>query len=943
MPQLSVGQLVEITGLKELANTPAEWRRDGGDAPKDVNGQRGQLASFDEQTGQWTVATFGATMVSVREECLRPLGASDVEGFDIALGPASSMPVMGAELSDQLSKKGYVVCKLFISPEDLQDMVATADRCCDEGAFSRLATELEPGYLGKEGSGKTLAIDMDAADTADFVKESSLRIAEEAISAVGTILRPFSEETCGFDMYSRSTTMLSMPFEDDEDAYSPPDLENEDAAAYLTMLWRAKLMVLFNAGPASASLTLLEKSEDEAALPAVTLAPGMMAIFCMDRFKFVYQAPSKALLVSTFYLDAPKEYTINNIYGDLTNLTGSVSGPPMPTKDPIPVVSMGTRYAFGADEPWKVWVGYAKAGWDTQTRHPYLRWDCDLYYEPDADQTSGKSYTCHGGFSDGIELFDCKFFDISPAEARGMDPTQRQVLEVSYIALQGAGFTKRQLQAKPSNIAAFVGLDKNEWQSIPKDACGGFGASNSANSITSNRFNYCMNLKGASMTIDTACSSSLVAQHTGKLYLLFKHYDPCEAVIVCGVNLSLSPLTYIGCCAAGMHSHLGRCFTYNFSADGYARGEATAASGIKLKELDRDAGDFALFAGSQVNQDGRSASLTAPNGPAQERCSVAVIKEVGIKAPELDTTECHGTGTSLGDPIEIGAYRKVMSSTPRDEPVVITTSKSNIGHCEGSAGISGFLKCVLLSAYGEGTPNVHLSCLNPHLDMDGFPGILTSEGVVFKGESSYNSVLSFGFGGTNACAMLWGTNVMTSRALGQKNLYNVLLNKIQDAPAQEVTITGDDWEEWEIDFPVKNPKPSDQWDVEIDEDGMVTYLRQDPESKDLGGEFFLSGTFNSWGHDPCMPDDSITGLYVSDITIGPSGYEDFHIVADQDATKVFFPETPQCTSKSALVRGPAAADREQVWRIRGAEGERFRVELFISQAKSMSVTWIRET
>lgn len=136
----------------------------------------------------------------------------------------------------------------------------------------------------------------------------------------------------------------------------------------------------------------------------------------------------------------PKEYTIDNIYGDLTNLTGSVSGPPMPVRDQIPVVSMATRYAFGADEPWKVWVGYAKAGWDTQTRHPHLRWDCDVYYEADADQTSGKSYTCHGGFSDGIELFDCKFFDISPAEARGMDPTQRQVLEVSYIALQGAGF-----------------------------------------------------------------------------------------------------------------------------------------------------------------------------------------------------------------------------------------------------------------------------------------------------------------------------------------------------------------------------------------------------------------------------------------------------------------------------------------------------------------------
>merc|ERR1719197_2262685 len=169
-----------------------------------------------------------------------------------------------------------------------------------------------------------------------------------------------------------------------------------------------------------------------------------------------------------------------------------------------------------------------------------------------------------------------------------MDPTQRNVLEASYISLQGGGWTKKFLQKEPAQIAVFVGLDKNEWITMPKDQSGGFGASSSANAITSNRFNYCMNLKGASMTIDTACSASLVCTHTGKLYLQHKHFDPVEAVIVCGVNLSMSPGTYIGCCGAGMHSHLGRCFTYNFSADGYARGEATAAIGFKLLNFDKE-------------------------------------------------------------------------------------------------------------------------------------------------------------------------------------------------------------------------------------------------------------------------------------------------------------------------------------------------------------------
>merc|ERR1719221_2074192 len=138
-----------------------------------------------------------------------------------------------------------------------------------------------------------------------------------------------------------------------------------------------------------------------------------------------------------------------------------------------------------------------------------------------------------------------------------MDPTQRQVLEVSYTALADAGWNKKHLQSRPEQIAVFVGLDKNEWNGLPKDTSGGFGASSSANAITSNRFSYCMNLKGASMTIDTACSASLVCTHTAKLYLLAKHWDPCCGSICGGVNLTISPFTFCGACGAGMLSHNG--------------------------------------------------------------------------------------------------------------------------------------------------------------------------------------------------------------------------------------------------------------------------------------------------------------------------------------------------------------------------------------------------
>ncbi|CAE7200796.1 ppsA [Symbiodinium sp. CCMP2592] len=399
----------------------------------------------------------------------------------------------------------------------------------------------------------------------------------------------------------------------------------------------------------------------------------------------------------------------------------------------------------------------------------------------------------------------------------------------------------------------------------------------------------------------------------------------------------------------------------------------------------REQGDFCLLAGSQVNQvgselvrheekervsrdwlhcttvvkDGRSASLTAPNGPAQERCAQAlspivdpvssvlrfdvlllldswslahaVMKEIGVKPPEIDTTECHGTGTSLGDPIEIGAYRKVMASVPRHEPVVITSSKSNIGHCEGSAGISGFLKCVLLSLYGEATPNCHLNCLNPHLDMTGFPGIITTENATFRSEASYNGVLSFGFGGTNACATVWGVNQMTSRGVGtNKDLYSLFIRKMQDAPPQEVTIVGDDWEDWEMGGPDKDARFNDIFEVELDPDGVVSYWKKDKEVPDMGGSLTRD-----------KADASVPGLFYASIRITANVEEEFQIVADKEPKMTFHPSS-RTSMKSSTVRGPEETKRENCWCVRGSKGERYRVEFYRSDTGAATVSWLRE-
>eukprot|EP00929_Paragymnodinium_shiwhaense_P082637 TRINITY_DN43658_c0_g1_i1.p1 TRINITY_DN43658_c0_g1~~TRINITY_DN43658_c0_g1_i1.p1 ORF type:complete len:957 (+),score=200.09 TRINITY_DN43658_c0_g1_i1:199-3069(+) len=949
---LVLGQLVEVTGKLEAPSAcPELWFEVYEELqqalPTDVTGQWGQLVECEQSGGEplWLVATLQGAIVPAHERSLRALATKDVDaappGFDVVLGPRSELEVLGGNLAELLQSRGYALCKIFASPSDLENMVSTAMRGASEGLFDRLPEELEPCYLGKDTSGRTMHLDMQASSLEPWMRESSLKIADRAISMVGKALRPFADSEFGVDIYSRSSTLLMLPFDGDEELYPQRSCENKEAYDFLTMMRRSRLQTIVNAGPSTATLKLIPKTTQGGDQEVtVSVKPGTLVVFDIERFKFAYTSGDQSLVMHCWYLGQQTQFDVSNLEGDLSML-GSVGGAPMPKSESVALVAMAMRYAFGIDEPWKLWLGYGKAAIDVFTEFPLARWDPDLYYDPDADPGSGKSYTKHGGFSEGIEFFDNRFFDISPAEARGMDPTQRQVLEVSYMSLEGGGYNKKDLARKSEQIGVFVGLDKNEWTGLVAQE-GAHGASNSANSITSNRFSFCLNLKGPSMTIDTACSASLVASHTAKLYLLNKAVDPCVACITTGVNLLLSPLTFIACCGAGMLSRKGRCFTYDAGADGYARGEGTVSHCMKRKPWDREAGDLALLAGSNANQDGRSASLTAPNGPAQERVSLSVLKEAGITAADVDACECHGTGTALGDPIELGAYKKVMKTVKRDSPILITSCKTNIGHCEGSAGIGGLIKCVLMVMHAEGTSNCHFRELNPHIDMDGFYAQILSETIPLRSDSSYCGVLSFGFGGTNASAQVWGQNTVTSRGSGKGDMYQRFIQKIQTAAAPEVIVTGDDWEHWQVEGPDPNSKPGESWRLELQEDGSIAYTRnEDEEVPDLGGTYYVTGSFNDWTMEAMEPDELLAGLHKASVEVGSSGQLLFQVLADQDPEMTFHPTVPSCTTKSAKVCGPAAAARESSWCIKGKRGDRFCIEFYRSEADALSISWRR--
>ncbi|CAJ1362981.1 unnamed protein product [Effrenium voratum] len=401
----------------------------------------------------------------------------------------------------------------------------------------------------------------------------------------------------------------------------------------------------------------------------------------------------------------------------------------------------------GSGSPEALWA-LLVAGTETQTEVALDRWDVALYYAPDVRPGSevAKSNAKHGAFLAASELamFDFGFFGVSEEEAEVWLPEQRLVLRTGFDALQQAGAATR-----GARVGVYVGDCSGESQHhVPLR----LKSHQSTVAATGSRLSYLLGLRGEACSFDTACSSSLVA--LGHAHGM-RSDRTCAGALVLGVRVLFGPEGFVGLGAAGFLGVHGRCLTFDGSANGFGRGEG--CSGIFLCK-DPEDGDvemhLASLLGTAVNQDGRSASLTAPNGPSQQSCIRDSLALAGIDPATISLAECHGTGTSLGDPIEVGAARVVMQK--RDVPLSLTSSKSNIGHAEAAAGLNGLVKCVLALLYSVCPPNVHLRRLNAHIDIDGFPCLVGMENVDVIRNSQHVGVSSFGFGGTNARADLWG-------------------------------------------------------------------------------------------------------------------------------------------------------------------------------------------
>ena len=418
-------------------------------------------------------------------------------------------------------------------------------------------------------------------------------------------------------------------------------------------------------------------------------------------------------------------------------------------KAPIAVVGIGCRVP-GAEGPDAFWH-LLDNGCDATGPVPENRWDHDSLFDPDPDSV-GRISTRRGGFIDHVDAFDAGLFGISRREARGMDPQQRLFLQTAWEALEHAGIAPDSLSGSPTGVfCGATGSDYTYLQVAARDPAllDTHFASGIAHSVISGRLSYLLGLCGPSVTIDTACSSSLVAVHQAMQSL---RRGETRLAIAGGVSLMLSPEIFIALSRAHMLSPDGRCKAFDASADGFARGEGCGAVVLKTLADAQADGDrvIAVLRGSAVNQDGPSSGLTAPSGPAQEAVIRAALADAGIGPADLGYLEAHGTGTNLGDPQEMRALGNVFAG--RQSPLVVGSVKTNLGHLEGAAGVTGLIKLVLMLRANRIPRHLHFHTPSPHIPWATLPVRVPTATETWEpvNDRRIGSVSAFGFSGTNA-------------------------------------------------------------------------------------------------------------------------------------------------------------------------------------------------
>ncbi|MEZ3181298.1 SDR family NAD(P)-dependent oxidoreductase [Streptomyces pimonensis] len=436
-----------------------------------------------------------------------------------------------------------------------------------------------------------------------------------------------------------------------------------------------------------------------------------------------------------------------------TAATGGRHGEPR-REQPVAVIGMA-GYFPGSDDLAGFWADLLD-GRDLVTAVPADRWDHGLYHDPRGGRPDATDCG-HGGFLDDVTRFDAAFFGLTPAEAEGLDPQTRLLMEVFHRTAEDAAVAGR---LRGSSTGTFVGRCFNDYDQVMTAAGRRMGAhdvTGTSATMAANRIAHHLDLAGPSLVVDTACSSSLYALH---LAVAAVRRGECDMAFAAGTNLVLDPQHYVRSSALGALSPSGRCHTFDDRADGYVPAEAVVA--VLVKPLERALADgdpiHAVVREVGVNHGGRAGSVTAPSPDRQTRLLLDTWERAGIDPGALGYLEAHGTGTALGDPIEIeGAVSAFRRHTTRTAFCAVGSAKAHLGHAEGAAGLVGVIKAVLQMQHGMIPAMPDYRTPNPHCRFDGSPLFVNPRPLPWDttdGRPRLAGVSSFGFGGSYAHAVI---------------------------------------------------------------------------------------------------------------------------------------------------------------------------------------------